>query len=176
MDKNNLLKQAQSAYDKKEYRQAFGLFQRVAVIADNENRPMDAAELKNNASVSALLAKDFQLALSLAENTHQFFVDAGDLKRGGMALANQASALDELGESRAALEKFGQAAQYLLDAGDNDSRTYVLKRMSALQIKLGKQFEALGTINAALDNAETLSSSEKTLKKLSNLVMNLLQR
>ncbi len=176
MDASDLLKNAQSAYEEKEYRKATRLFQQAAEAAEIEGQALDAAEFKNNASVSALLAKDFPLAFSLAANTHQVFLDSGDLKRGGMALANQACTLVELGENKAAMEKFTQAAQHLKDAGENGSRSHVLKQMSTLQIKQGKQFEALGTINAALDNAETLSSQEKMLKKLSNLVMKLLQR
>ncbi len=176
MDTSDFLKNAQSAYEAKDYRKAIQLFQKAAEAAEIKGQTLDAAEYKNNASVSSFLAKDFQLAFSLAENTHQFFLDAGDSKRGGIALANQGCALLELGEKKAAMEKFTQADHYLKDAGENDMRSYVLKQISTLQIKQGKQFEALGTINAALDNAETLSRQEKMLKKLSNLVMKLLQR
>ena len=93
-----------------------------------------------------------------------------------MALGNQAAALESLGQKKKAKELYIEAAELLKSSGDKELRTFVLKRISAIQVQEGKQFEALGSMFAALENSENLTLREKTLKKLSSLVMRLMQR
>lgn len=176
MDIEELKKNAQAAYDKQNYSMAVELFAEAATLSENNNFPLDSAELKNNASVAALMNNDAQHAFQLAEHTEEIFLQRGDNKRAGIALANQASALEAMGKNTQAFALFSEASKILKDAGEKDLRSYTLKRMSTLQIKQGKQFEALGSMSAALDNASSLSAREKVLKKLSNLVMKLIQR
>ncbi len=176
MDTEELKKQAQTAYEEQNYSSAVDLFLKAAEIAEKNNLSLDSAELKNNASVAALMNNNASLAFQLAEHTEALFIQAGDKKRAGIALANQASALESLGKNSESFALFSEASRILKEADEKDLRSYILKRMSSLQIKQGKQFEALGSMNAALENASSLSGREKILKRLSNLVMKLIQR
>lgn len=168
--------QAELAYQQKHYQKAAQLFESSARLKAQTGDHLGAAESLNNASVAALQGGDARKALELSEGTHKVFLEAQDLKRAGMAFANQATAQEAMGDHQLAMKNFQEASTLLKQCGETDLRSYVLKRISTLQIKEGKQFEALGTISAALDNAEKLSPKERFLKKLSNLVMKLLSR
>jgi hypothetical protein len=76
-----------------------------------------------------------------------------------------------LGKKDLALEYYQNAADKLKLAGEKESRAFVLKRISALQIQKGDQLDALGSMTAALHNLPELSRREKILKKLTDLVM-----
>jgi hypothetical protein len=81
-----------------------------------------------------------------------------------------------MGKTDEALEKYMVASEILKSTGLKDNRAYVLKRISAIQVKKGHQVEALGSMGAALDNMEKLTGREKVLKKLTDMVYKLTQR
>jgi len=168
--------QAEVAYAKKEYKLAAELFSKAAIEADNRSNPAESSELRNNASVAFLQANDADSAFNIVANSEAIFIEIGDKKRHAMALGNQAAALEALGQKKKAKELYIEAAELLKASGDKELRTFVLKRISAIQVQEGKQFEALGSLYAALENSENLTFREKTLKKLSSLVMRLMQR
>lgn len=171
-----LKEEAQSVYKMKDYAQAGNLFDSAANQAIEQGQELDAAELKNNASVSYLLAGDFQAAYDAVMGTEQIFLAAGNRKLYGMALGNQAAALEELGHKNEALALYEQSADVLKEAGEKELRAYILKRISAIQVTQGRHLEALGSMNTALENTAKLAPKEKVLKKLSNFVQKLIQR
>ncbi|PKO16842.1 MAG: hypothetical protein CVU39_06395 [Chloroflexi bacterium HGW-Chloroflexi-10] len=166
--------QAEKSYKNKDYQKAADLYLQAALLPESE--VLHAAEMKNNASVSFLLAHQPQQALDVVTGTSELFLQANDRKRSAMALGNQASALEALGRFSEAMPLYVQAAETLKELQEPELRSYVLKKISALQIKTGKQFEALGSMAAALDDAPTLSPKEKTLKKLTDWVSKLMRR
>jgi tetratricopeptide (TPR) repeat protein len=168
--------QAENAYAKKQYKLAAELFSKAAIEAENLSNRVDSAELRNNASVAFLQANDPDSAYKIVINSETVFMELGDKKRQAMALGNQAAALESLGQKNKAKELYIEAGELLKSAGDTELRSFVLKRISALQVQEGKQFEALGSMFAALENSENLSFREKTLKKLSSFVMQLMRR
>lgn len=167
---------AENAYAKKEYKLAAELFSKAAIEAETLSNRVESSELRNNASVAFLQANDPDSAYNIVVNSETVFIEIGDKKRHAMALGNQAAALESLGQKNKAKELYIEAGELLKSTGDKELRSFVLKRISAIQVQEGKQFEALGSMYAALENSENLTLREKTLKKLSSLVMRLMQR
>jgi tetratricopeptide (TPR) repeat protein len=176
MDSNDLKSQAETAYQKKNFKLAANLYSEAANVAEESLELLEFAELRNNASVAFLQANEPNSAYKAALNSENIFKEIGDKKRHAMALGNQAAALEALGRKQEAIKMYIEAEEILKGAGENDLRSYVLKRISSLQIQNGKQFEALGSMHAALENSEKLTIREKTLKRLTTYVMNLLRR
>jgi tetratricopeptide (TPR) repeat protein len=171
MDMNNEIDRAKDLFKRKKYLEAARLFEIIANSFQEISEESKTAEMKNNASVAYLLADDPQKSFDLAQDTHLIFEKSQDWKNYGLALGNQASALENLGKKDQALEYYEIAAEKLKISGEKESRAYVLKRISALQIQRGEQLEALGSMTAALHNLPKLSRREKILKKLTDIVM-----
>jgi tetratricopeptide (TPR) repeat protein len=159
-------KQGKQAYKKKAYREAADFFQQASIAYASQDEALMAAEMANNWSVASLQAGDAQTALIAAEGTAEVFAEAGDLRRQGMALGNQAAALEAQGRLDEALLYYEQAAEILKEAGDHDTRLHVMQALSALQLRTGKQLQALATMQAGLENASSTSPKQKLLQKL----------
>ncbi|MBW6473410.1 MAG: hypothetical protein K0B14_09825 [Anaerolineaceae bacterium] len=171
MSINADISRANDLFKQKKYVEAASLFEKIAGAYQELNEVCKSAEMKNNASVAYLMAGDPQKSYDLSKDTHVIFEETKDWKNFGLALGNQASALENLGKKDLALEYYQIAAEKLNLAGEKESRAYVLKRISALQIQKGDQLDALGSMTAALHNLPELSTREKILKKLTDLVM-----
>jgi tetratricopeptide (TPR) repeat protein len=163
---DQLIEKAQAAYQAGEFLQAASLFETAAQEYELDNDPLKAAEMKNNRSVALLKAGDNTRALLAAQGTDQIFLQAGDKKRQAIALGNQAAALEAQGKNDQALILYRQCSDLLKEVDDLPSRTFVLKSISALQMRTGKQFEAMASMEAALDATEHLTFKEWILKKL----------
>jgi tetratricopeptide (TPR) repeat protein len=163
---DQLVEKAQAAYQAGEFSQAASLFDTAAREYELDNNPLKAAEMQNNRSVSLLKAGDNSGALAAALGTDQIFSQAGDKRRQAIALGNQAAALESQGKKDQALALYRQCSDLLKEVDDPQTRTFVLKSISALQMRTGKQFEALASMEAALDIKEHLTMKEWLLKKL----------
>ncbi len=171
MNINAEIDRANNFFKRKKYIEAARLFETIAGNYQEFDNLTKSAEMKNNASVAYLLAGDPQKSFDLAKDTHLVFEVSEDWKNYGLALGNQASALENLGKKDQALEYYEIAAEKLKIAGEKESRAYVLKRISALQVQRGEQLDALGSMTAALQNLPKLSTREKILKKLTDIVL-----
>ncbi|MEN6481148.1 MAG: hypothetical protein ABFD29_03105 [Anaerolineaceae bacterium] len=171
-----LAKKAESCYKDEDFQQAAELYARAAQTYMDLGEPANAAEMKNNQSVALLQAGDAQNAYFFAKGTDLTFAEAGDKRRQAMALGNQAAALEELKKKDEALKLYQEAALIFEEINEKDLRAYVLKRISALQVRNGKQLNALASMNAALINKEKLTFQEKILKWLTNTVFKLFNR
>jgi tetratricopeptide (TPR) repeat protein len=120
----------------------------------------------NNASVAYLQGDQPDLALESALGTDQVFADSGDTKRQAIALGNQAAAYQALGQLEPALEAYQASADLLKEIGDQDLRPSVMQALSAVQLRLGKQMEALISMQAGLDGVEKPSLKQKLMKKI----------
>jgi len=163
---NQFVEQAQTAYQTGQFSQAASLFDTAAQEYERDNDPLNAAEMQNNRSVALLKAGDNSGALLAAQGTDQVFSRAGDKRRQAIALGNQAAALEDQGKNDQALALYRQCADLLKEVDDLQTRTFVLKSISALQMRTGKQFEAMASMEAALDIKEHLTFKEWILKKL----------
>jgi|SRR6185436_4138047 len=135
-----------------------------------------AAEMKNNLCVVHLAEKRWDAALAAVEGTPKVFHDLGDRLREGQALSNLAAAHDGAEHSDLAAELYTQAIDLFAELGEKENRAACLKALSALQIKQGKQFQALASMQAALDHTSKLSAREKTLKGLLDQAMRMIRR
>jgi tetratricopeptide (TPR) repeat protein len=171
MSINADISRAHDLFKQKKYVQSAILFEEIASGYQELNEIIKSAEMKNNASVGYLMAGDPQKSYDLSKDSHLTFEETKDWKNYGLAMGNQASALENLGKKDLAFEYYQIAADKLKLSGEKESRAYVLKRISVLQIQKGEQLDALGSMTAALQNLPKLSRREKILKKLTGLVM-----
>lgn len=172
----DLARQAEQAYKGGKYNDAASLYQKAAHQALAEGDRLKMAELGNNCSVALLQAGNAHAALEAADGTDQVFAKAGDMHRQGLALGNQAAALEALNRLDEALARYRQCSDLLKQSGDEENRAAVLKSISALQIRTGHQLEALASMDAALERQKKLSLQERFLKKLLDIPMRMLRR
>jgi tetratricopeptide (TPR) repeat protein len=172
----DLQKQAQLAYDSEAFKQAADLFSEAADGFRATNDAVNAAECGNNCSVALLRAGDPTGALKAASGTEEVFAQANDRRRQAMALGNQAAALEELKEYQASLERYRKSADILKELNDTELLSYVLKRISALQARLGKRLESIAAMDAALHIKPKLTIKESFMKFLFDLLFKLMNR
>ena len=170
-----VVKRAQASYHAGRFVEAASLFEQASRQYSEAGDGLQAAEMANNRSVALLQSGNGKKALEAAEGTDQVFAQAGDVRRQALALGNQAAALENLNQQEDALARYRQCAELLKQAGDDESRVPVLKAISALQIRTGHQFEALASMDAALNNQKKLSPQERFLKKLLDIPMRMLR-
>ena len=172
----DLAKEGTAAYRSARFAEAAALFSQAAHAYASSGQALDCAEANNNASVAYLQAGDAVAALKSAEGSDQVFADAKDQRRQGMALGNQAAALEALNRLDEALNLYNQSAQLLKASGETEMRASVLKSISALQIRTGNQLQALASMDAALQNQKRLSLRERILQKLLRIPIDMLNR
>jgi tetratricopeptide (TPR) repeat protein len=171
-----LSREGSAAYQGGRFAEAAQLFEQAARGFDAAGQKANAAEARNNASVAFLKAGDAAEALRTVQGTVEVFEVEGDIRRQGMAFANLASALEGLGKLDEALERYEQSSALLRQIGEKEMRAVVLKSISALQIRTGKQFQALASMDSALENQPRLSLREKLLHKLLRIPLDMLKR
>lgn len=171
-----LAQQAKTAYQRGEYLSAAQLFLQAAQGFTQTNAPLDAAEMQNNASVAFLQAGDAEKSLQALADSEAVFAAANDLQRYALAIGNRASALDTLNRIQEAEQAYQQAADLLQQIGDHASRLHLMQAYSAMQLRTGKQLQALATMHAGLENAPKLSLQQRFLKKLLQIPMNMVAK
>lgn len=171
-----LAEKAQSAYQKQNYPLAAQLFEQAAAAHRSDGETLLAAEMANNCSVAHLKAGNADAAYQAARDTDRVFATAGDRQKQAVALANQAAALEGANHLNEALDLYLQSSQILKEINDQEMRPYVLQCIAALQLRTGRQLEALLSSDVALDMKKNLSVREKVLKKLLGTASKLLGR
>lgn len=137
-DPATLIENGKSEYAKGNFKAAAGLFSRAAQVYTSMQDELNAAEMKNNESVSWLQAGKAKEALQATEGTEAIFEKAGDLKRQGVAVSNRAAALEELNKWQQALAEYDRAASLLEQAGEGDMHSIVRKAMANINLKRGR--------------------------------------
>jgi tetratricopeptide (TPR) repeat protein len=152
-DPNQLVEQGKQAFANRQFDQAASLFTRAASAYQALDDAINAAEAKNNLSVALLQAGKVQEAYQAAAGTEQVFASAGDLKRQGMALGNQAAALEALKQNDQAIEAYERSAALFAEAGEGEMRSMVLQSAAALKLRRGKIMDsAISMIGSAESN------------------------
>jgi tetratricopeptide (TPR) repeat protein len=158
--------QARQAYQAGDYLQAAQLYADVAsAYAAAGLLPM-SAEMKNNQSVALLLAGNAQSALEAVEGTDKIFVESGDFRRQGMALANQASALQALKRIKDAIEYYKRAGDVLEQAHEGDLRAEVMQLLSTLYFRRFKLYDAIITLQSGLAGVKDPTPKQRLMKKI----------
>ena len=161
-----LVDQAKQTYQAGDYMQAAQEFASAASAYTSVQDALMSAEMKNNQSVALLLAGEAQAALDAVEGTEKVFADSEDFRRQGMALANQASALQALNRLNDAMESFQRAGATLEKAGEGDLRVDVMQQLSMLQLRRLKFYDAILTLQSGLAGVKNPSLKQRVMKKL----------
>jgi tetratricopeptide (TPR) repeat protein len=146
-------------------------FAEAAAAYDAAGDRAAAAEMRNNAAVVRMAQADWAGAQAALAGTPELFRALGDRRREGEALANQAAAHDGAGDAEPAVALYLQAIDRLGEAGEAETRAACYKKLSALQIKLGQQLQALASMRSGLNLSSELSPKEKALKELLDKAM-----
>jgi tetratricopeptide (TPR) repeat protein len=175
-ENQTLQAQAEAAYQSGAYRQAAETYTSLAAKLESQEDRLTSAEMSNNASVAWMRAGDARAALQACDGTDATFAAAGDLRRQAIALGNQASALDDLGQWKEAIAKYEHSADLLKRVGDKELASITFQSLSALQLKHNRQIDAMVSMQDSLANKSKLTAKESLLRRLMRLATQMMQR
>lgn len=161
-----LVRDGKLAFQRGEFLVAARYFEAAKQAYLSSSDESNAAEMANNASVAYLQDKKPDLALKSVEGTAAIFERKGDLKREGMALGNQAAALEALDRTDEAIEFYQRSAAVLAQANEDQLRASVMQSLSMLQFRDGKQLQALATMQDGLNGVHRPNPKQTFIKKL----------
>lgn len=164
LEPDQLAAQGKLAFEDKKYIEAAELFRQAATGYTAGRAGLLAAEMMNNTSVAFLQAGQPQEALDAALGTDQIFEGAQDLKRQGMAIGNQAAALEGLNRYDEALAAYTRSAELFALAGEGDLQAMVLKSTAAIKLKTGRLADSAFKMMGSLNVKETPGFLERILK------------
>lgn len=167
---NTLNQAAQAAFERKNYPEAVRIYVQVKGMIDPDEQPAAHAEARNNLSVALLKSGNAPEALAQAVGTELVFAELLDPQRQAIALGNIAAALVDLQRFDEALEKYQLSADLFKQSGNDEMRSYVLREISVLQMKRGKQVDSLFAMDAALQSKKKLNWRESLIKRLMGTV------
>ena len=165
-----LSENGKQAFEAGEYESAAALFENAAQGYTSLNDPVNAAELNNNKSVALLKMGKAQEALEAVLGTQEVFARVKDLKREGMAVGNQAAALEALKRYDEAFTAYEQSAGIFAEAGEGDLRSMVLKAAAGVKLKGGKVTESAYKMIGSLDAKDNPSLFDRILRYLLHFI------
>ena len=171
-----LTKAGEGAYQAGEYQEAAQHFEDAAKGYAAQGENLVAAEMSNNQSVALLQAGDAQAALDAAVGTDEIFSAAGDTRRQAMAIGNTAAALDALGRLEEAEEAYHRSEALFAEIGEDKLRANVMQSLSQLQLRSGRQLEALASMQSGIEEIKRPSLRQRVLKRLLKTPFKLLDR
>lgn len=158
-----------TAFQDGSYESAAGTFQNAAKGYAAQGDRLSEAEAKNNMSVALLQAGQSKEALQAVLGTDGVFEAAKDLKRQGMAVGNQAAALEALNRTDEALAAYDRAAVILAQAGEGDMLAMLKKSAAAIRLKRGQLAESAVNMIGSLEAKAKPSVLERMLRSLVRL-------
>lgn len=165
-----LVAQGKQAFERGQFDQAADCFRRASRALTLENAARDAvAEMDNNLSVALLQAGSPREALEAALGTDEVFAQMNDPRRQGMALGNQAAALDALGRFDEALGAYDRSAELLSRAGEGDMLALVKQSAAAIRLKRGQLVQSALNMVGSVEAKSKPSIFERILKFLFRL-------
>ena len=171
-----LSRDALDAYQLEAYEDAVQGFQAANRGFLDRGDKINAAEAANNLSVVLLKMDRAREALDAVKETPEIFQRAGNSQMEAMALGNLAAALEATGEVKKAEVCYLQALTRLDESDDKETRSYILQALSRLQLRGGKPFDALTSMQGALDSQPRLSWRDRVLRRLFDIPGRLLGR
>ncbi len=173
---DQLVKEGQSAYRKGDYVAAGHAFMAAAQGFHSAGDPLNAAEAANNGSVALLQAGEASEALKALEGTEEIFAEAGDIRRQGMSVGNRGAALEALNRLDEALDAYQQSADLLKQSGEDDYYANVMQSLSALQLRTGRQLQALASMQSGLEQIQKPTPKQRLLKRLLHIPFRMLDK
>jgi tetratricopeptide (TPR) repeat protein len=169
-DLQKLTADGKLAFESGEYEKAASLFETSAQGYAYLNDQVNMAEMKNDKSVALLKMGKAQEALDVVLGTREIFAGAGDLKRQGMAVGNQAAALEALKRYDEATAAYEESAGLFASAGEGDLRSIVLKSAAGIKLKRGRVTDSAFKMIGSLEAKDKPSVFERILKFLLRFV------
>lgn len=161
-----LAEDGKKAFQSSRYAAASGLFADAAQAYAELNDGVNSAEMRNNLSVTLLKLGKNQESLEAAHGTEAIFDKIGDRKRQGMAIGNEAAALEGLGRLDEALAAYERSAEVLREAGEGDLQSLVMKAAAGIRLRQGKLAESGIRMIGALESKKHPSIFERVLRFL----------
>lgn len=168
-DPKPLSEKADGIYQEGDFENAARVYGEAASAFQAQGDTAAAAEMKNNQSVAFLQAGNAQLAYDVVAGTAEVFAAAADTRRQGIAIANEATALQSLGRFDEAVEKYLQAADAFQQAGEEQPRASVMQAVAWIHLRRGKIFEALNYIRAGVSDLKNPTLKQKIMRGLLRL-------
>ncbi len=159
-----LTDQGKRAFEDRNFLEAAALFLQANEGYLASQNELMAAEMKNNMSVALLQAGKPQESLDAALGTDLIFEKAKDIKRQGMAVGNQAAALEGLKRYDEAIAAYERSAELFAQIGEGDLRAMVLKSAAAIKLKTGKLTDSAFKMMGSLDVKDNPTFFERILK------------
>ncbi len=147
----NLKQEGLQNFEKKQYKEAVKCFQACVDALELNGQTPESAEMRNNLGVALVRAKEYQKAIEALHGTDQIFANSGDVQKQGMAFANIASAYEGLKNYDEALQTYEKAKECFKACGEQKMLSIVLKYISDLQMKSGKQYQALASLQSSYE-------------------------
>ncbi len=173
---SQLVMDAKKSYQMGDFMESAHTFEAAALGYLNSGDELMASEMRNNSSVAFLQAGEVESALHAVMGTEAIFAKAGDIRRQGIALGNLGAALEAMDRLDEAVDAYVQSADLLKQAEEADLRMHVMRSLSGLQLRTGRQIEALGTMQAGLADIDKPSLKQRLLKRLLNMPYKLMNR
>ncbi len=173
---SQLVKEAKDLYQAGKYQQAADSFSRAASVYIELEETSLAAEMKNNQCVALLQANQPQSALEVVKGTSEVFDRAGNRLKMAMALANEATAMKELGTIDLAIGKFTEALKIFNEIGETDLLVQTSQSLSSLKLKSRNIPGALFSMQEGLEAVNKLNLRQKILLHLLKIPNKFLER
>ena len=165
----SLAEEAEQVYQEGDFENAARLYGEAASAFQAQGNALDGAEMKNNQSVAFLQAGNAQAALDAVTGTADIFGDAKDLRRQGIALANEATPLQSLGRLDEAMDGYRRAAAVFKQADEDQLYATVMQAVAGIYLRRGKIFDAIGAQSAGLADLKNPSFTQKITKAILRL-------
>ena len=169
-------KEAKQAYQQGDFETAAEQFAAAAEAYQAQENAVMTAEMRNNQSVALVQAGQGQPALDVLEGTQEIFEAAGKSLNAAMSIGNRAAALETLDRLDEAEEAYKACAEALKELGEDDYRANVMQAISRLQLRTGRQLEALANMQEGLDGVKRPNLRQRFLKRLLKIPSKLMKQ
>jgi tetratricopeptide (TPR) repeat protein len=158
----------------KNYLQSAAAFSQAAADFQSRGFNIMAAEMRNNQCVALLKANKPQQALDVVQGTDKIFLEEGERLKQAMALANEATALKELGQNQQAIDRFSQAADIFDQLRESEMYLQTMQSLSGLKMRTRNIPGALISLQQGLESLEKPNLRQKLLLKLLKIPQNMI--
>jgi tetratricopeptide (TPR) repeat protein len=171
-----LVKQAQAAYQEDRLEDAIRDFKAAQEAFLEDGDQQRAAEMANNLCVVFLKSEAAEEALQTVMGTPEIFLEHDDEKAAATAYGNLASAYQACGDLVAAESALRESIERFRSLGEKENLLHAQRMLSQIQLRQGRTLEALGSMQAGLENQDKLSMKYRFLRRLLDIPARLLHK
>ncbi len=170
-----IAEEAKSAYLAGDYSEANRFFEAARQGYLSANNILMASEMANNCCVALLKAGENQAALAALKGIEDIFIKAGDRIRQAMTLGNKGTALEALNNLEEAERTYWKASEIFNEFGETELRLPLIQSISSIQLRTGRQLQAVTSMYAGVDNIEKPTLKHRFLKHLLGIPIQLMK-